>query len=187
MSRTEPLYTAAEMRDAEAAYEGPTLELMERAGAATAGALAARYPDARRVSIWCGPGANGGDGLVVARLLHGAGRDVEARLLADESRFKGDAAENLRRARETGVAFTAEPGPAEVVVDALFGTGFGGTPRRSAAEAIEAINAAGAAVVSVDVPSGVDASTGEVSGAAVRADATVTLHARKVGLVVAPV
>jgi NAD(P)H-hydrate epimerase len=174
------------MREAEAAYEGPTLELMERAGQATADALLARYPDARRVSAWCGPGANGGDGLVVARLLHQAGRAVEVRLLSDEARLKGDAAENLRRAREAGVAFTREPGPADVVVDALFGTGFSGAPRREAAEAIEAIGAAGAAVVSVDVPSGVDASTGEVAGAAVRADVTVTFHAPKVGLAVAP-
>jgi NAD(P)H-hydrate epimerase len=78
------------------------------------------------------------------------------------------------------------PGPADVVVDALFGTGFAGAPRRNAAAAIEAINASEAPVVSVDVPSGVDASTGEVAGPAVRAALTVTFHGLKVGLVVAP-
>ncbi len=187
MSRwREPLYTADEMRAAEATYAGPTGELMERAGAAVAASVLRRYPEARRVSVWCGPGANGGDGLVVARQLSEAGREVEVRLLADESRVTGDAAENLRRARELGIPFVAEPGPTDVVVDALFGTGFAGTPRRDAAAAIEAINSAGAPVVAVDVPSGIDASTGRVAGAAVNATVTVTFHGRKVGLVVAP-
>ncbi len=133
MTWIEPLYTATEMREAEAAYEGPTLELMERAGQAVADSVLRRFPDASRISVWCGPGANGGDGLVVARLLHEAGRTVEIRLLADESRVRGDAAENLRRARELGLSFVAEAGPTDVVVDALFGTGFAGSPRREAA------------------------------------------------------
>ena len=182
----EPVYTAEEMREAEATYSGPTLDLMERAGEAVAASVERRYPDARRVSIWCGPGANGGDGLVVARLLHASGRAVEVLLLADEARIRGDALENLRRAREVGVAFRAEAGRADVVVDALFGTGFTGVPRRDAAAAIEMINASGDPVVSVDVPSGIDASTGEVAGVAVRASATVTFHGVKLGLVVAP-
>src|SRR5438876_1178677 len=79
-----------------------------------------------------------------------------------------------------------ELGDPEVIVDALFGTGFSGAPRPEAAALIEKINASGARVLAVDLPSGVDASTGEVAGAAVRADETVTFHARKVGLVVAP-
>ena len=182
----EPLYTADEMRAAEAAYNGPTRELMERAGTAVTETVLRRYPDARRASVWCGPGANGGDGLVVARQLCAAGRDVEVRLLADESRVTGDAAENLERARELGIPFVEEPGPTDVVVDALFGTGFAGAPRREAAAAIETINTAGAPVVAVDVPSGIDASTGRVEGAAVKATATVTFHGRKAGLVVAP-
>ncbi len=186
MSWGEPLYAADEMRTAEATYRGATLELMERAGEGVADAVLRRYPAARRISVWCGGGNNGGDGLVVARLLHQAGRDVEVRLLADEGRLRGDAAENLRRARELGLVFTAAPGPADVVVDALFGTGFSGAPRDAAAEAIGSINGVEAPVVAVDVPSGVDASTGRVAGAAVRADATVTFHGRKVGLVVAP-
>lgn len=183
----EPLYTAAEMREAEATHEGPALELMERAGAAVADALGRRYPDATRVSVWCGGGNNGGDGLVAARLLHAAGRQVEAVLLAPEERFRGDAAESLARAKEAGIPLVREAGgPADVVVDALFGTGFAGAPRRDAAEAIATINASGDPVVAVDVPSGIDASTGEVAGAAVRASLTVTFHGRKVGLAVAP-
>jgi ADP-dependent NAD(P)H-hydrate dehydratase / NAD(P)H-hydrate epimerase len=182
----EPLYTADEMREAEATYAGPTLDLMEKAGEAVAASVSRRYPDAQRISVWCGPGANGGDGLVVARLLHAAGRGVEVLLIADEARIRGDALENLRRAREAGVAFRTEAGPADVVVDALFGTGFSGAPRRPAAQAIEMINVSGGPVVAVDVPSGIDASTGEIAGDAVRASATVTFHGPKLGLVVAP-
>ncbi|MEO8290844.1 MAG: NAD(P)H-hydrate dehydratase [Gaiellaceae bacterium] len=186
MAITEPLYTAAEMRAAEEAYDGPTLELMERAGTAVAEAVLARYPETAAVSIWCGTGANGGDGLVVARKLHDAGRTVEIRLLGPEEKIKGDAAENLRRAKELGLAFTEHGLNGEVVVDALFGTGFSGRPRDDAARRIAELNAVGVPVVSVDVPSGVDASTGEVAGPAVEADLTVTFHAPKVGLVVAP-
>ena len=186
MTWIEPLYTADEMREAEAAYDGPTLELMERAGKAVAETVLQGFPDASRVSVWCGPGANGGGGFVAARLLHEAGRTVEIRLLADESRVRGDAAENLRRAKELGVSFVAEAGPTDVVVDALFGTGFTGAPRREAADAIELINGLGDQAVAVDIPSGVDASTGEVTRVAVRAAATVTFHAPKVGHVVGP-
>jgi len=193
VSAFEPLYTAAEMRAAEEAYPGPTEELMERAGAAVADAVAASWPDARRVSVWCGTGANGGDGFVVARLLHRAGREIDAVLVGDEGRVEGDAQTMLARAREAGVPVRGFAGGVgqgagrpDVVVDALFGTGFSGAPRRSARDAIEALGAAGAPVVAVDVPSGVDASTGRVPGAAVEAAATVTFHAPKVGLAVGP-
>lgn len=182
----ERLYTAAEMRAAEEAYEGPTLELMERAGTAAAEAALRRYPDARSYSVWCGAGSNGGDGLVVARKLHEAGRAVAVRLTAPEEKFAGDAAENLRRAKEVGLALTEEAGGGDVVVDALFGTGFSGKPRREAGRVIAELNALGAAVLAVDVPSGVDASTGEAAGPAVEADCTVTFHGPKVGLAVAP-
>lgn len=182
----EPLYTAAEMRAAESAYEGETLELMERAGVAVAAAVLRDYPDAGRVAVSCGGGANGGDGLVVARELHAAGREAVVRLLAPEEKITGDAGENLRRAKEVGLPFVDEPVPADVLVDALFGTGFSGAPRREAGRFIEEMNAAGAPIVSVDVPSGVDASTGEIGGPAVEAERTVTFHAPKVGLAVAP-
>ena len=183
---TEPLYTSEEMRAAEDGYSGATIELMERAGQATADVLLRDHPDARSISVWCGTGANGGDGFVVARLLREAGRDVDVVLLGSEEKVAGDAAENLRRAHEAGVPFVEAPVAPDVVVDALFGTGFSGAPRREAAERIAALNDVGVPVVSVDVPSGVDASTGEVAGAAVAATRTVTFHAPKVGLVVAP-
>ena len=161
----DPLYTAEEMRAAEARYPGfpdTAPDLMDRAGRAVATEVATRYPDAQSVTAVCGRGSNGGDGRIAAEVLRGLGRET---LVV-----------------EPGGAL----GPCDVVVDALFGTGFEGEPREDAARLIAAINAAGVPVVSVDVPSGVDASTGEVAGAAVDADVTVTFHAPKVGLYVAP-
>src|SRR5438874_3834991 len=152
----EPLYTADEMRTAEAGHDVDAM--MERAGRGVAEAILRRFPDARRIACVCGRGANGGDGRIAARVLREAGREAVEEL-ADG---------------------------ADLVVDALFGTGFHGEPRPEAAELIGRMNRAGAPVVAVDVPSGVDASTGEVAGAAVRAELTVTMHAPKVGLAVAP-
>ena len=103
---TEPLYTAAEMRAAEEAFEGTMLELMERAGAAAAAAALRRFADAERFTVWCGTGANGGDGFVVARILHEAGRAVEVVLAGAEEKVTGDAAANL--AREIGRASCRE-------------------------------------------------------------------------------
>ena len=153
----EPLYTAAEARAAEEGHD--VAELMERAGAALAREVLERYPDARRFAVVCGGGSNGGDGRIAARILREAGRDAVETTAVEQ---------------------------ADVIVDALFGTGFHGEPREEAAATIARINAAPAPVVAVDVPSGVDASTGEVAADAVRAELTVTFHGRKVGLAVAP-
>jgi len=158
----EALCTAAEMRAAEEAYPGfpeTVPELMERAGAAVAFEAVRLFPYARRFAVVCGSGSNGGDGRIAARVLRDAGRE----------------------AVETDVVEGCD-----VVVDALFGTGFHGAPRPEAAALIERINASGLPVVAVDLPSGVDASTGEVVGAVVNATLTVTFHASKVGLHVAP-
>jgi len=182
----EPLYTAEEMRAAEAAYPGPTLELMERAGKSVADEVLARFAAARRVAVWCGTGSNGGDGLVVATELTRAGLSAGVRLLGPEEKVAGDAAVMLARAKEAGVPFVGEHGPAELAVDALFGTGFSGKPRPDAERAIGELNAGGVPIVAVDLPSGVDASTGGVAGAAVEATVTVTFHAPKVGHAIAP-
>jgi len=158
----EPLYTADEMREAEARYPGypaSAPELMERAGAAVAREAMRAYPRARRFAVVCGGGSNGGDGRIAARVLREAGRDAEE---------------------------TTELDGADVIVDALFGTGFHDEPRPETAALIERINATGTPVVAVDIPSGVDGSTGEVATVAVEATLTVTFHGRKVGLVVAP-
>jgi ADP-dependent NAD(P)H-hydrate dehydratase / NAD(P)H-hydrate epimerase len=182
----ESLYTAAEMRAAEEAYEGPTLELMERAGSAAADAALRHYPDARRVDVWCGGGSNGGDGLVVARKLREAGRDVQVRLTVPEDKVGGDAGAMLRLARDSGVPIGDGAREADLVVDAVFGTGFTGPPRRPAARLLEEMAALSAHVLALDVPSGVDASTGEIAGPAVKAQRTITFHGLKVGLAVAP-
>jgi NAD(P)H-hydrate epimerase len=141
------------------------------------------------VAVVCGKGNNGGDGFVCARLLRELGLDVHVMLLGEPGELQGDARTNLERLPgEAPRRFDAAAlHGASIVVDAILGTGFSGEPRDPAASAIEAINSArGPAVVACDVPSGVDASTGEVHGAAVRAAATVTFHAAKPGLWIAP-
>ncbi len=159
----EPLVTAEEIRAAEQAHPGypeSMAELMERAGAAVARAVLERFPG--QVTVLCGKGSNGGDGRIAARVLREAGREVAV------------------------VEQSGELGAPDVVVDALFGTGFRDAPAGDAARMIEAVNACGAPVVSIDVPSGVAGSTGEVPGAAVHATVTVTMEAPKLGLAVAP-
>jgi ADP-dependent NAD(P)H-hydrate dehydratase / NAD(P)H-hydrate epimerase len=156
----EPLLTADETRRAEEAHQGPMEDLMERAGVAVAQVVLERFPG--RVAVVCGAGNNGGDGRVCARVLRDAGRDV------------------------TLVDGFGELGEPDVIVDAILGIGLREAPREDVARMIGLINAAGKPVVAVDVPSGVNASTGEVPGAAVRATVTVTFGAAKVGLAIAP-
>jgi hydroxyethylthiazole kinase-like uncharacterized protein yjeF len=153
MAELEPLYTAEEMRAAEVGHDVDSM--MQRAGAAVAEELMRRFPDARRIALHAGGGANGGDGRIAAEILRAQGREL------------------------------VEERP-DVVVDALLGTGLKGAPREETSRLIEQINAGGVPVVAVDIPSGVNASTGEVAGAAVQADLTVTMHGPKVGLAVAP-
>src|SRR5262249_27370244 len=134
-------------------------------------------------------GNNGGDGLVVARHLREDGLEAEALLLFGADDLSPDARANLDRvdAREVAAAdLTRALTGSAVVVDAILGTGFSGSPRAPLDAAIEAINSSGATVVAVDVPSGVDASTGEAEGASVRADLTITFQAHKLGLWIAP-
>jgi ADP-dependent NAD(P)H-hydrate dehydratase / NAD(P)H-hydrate epimerase len=163
------------------------IDLMERAGAGVARAVERLAPDGP-VTVVCGKGNNGGDGLVVARLLLDAGREVTVVCVAPPEDFAGDARANLDRLSGDGPVRLTEGAFARavVIVDGLLGTGFEGEPRGVVGEAIDAVNAAGAPVVSVDVPSGVDASTGVISGRAVRAAVTVTFHAAKPGLWIHP-
>ena len=171
----EPLYDAEAMRAVDSwAIEGagvPSLELMETAGRALA-EVAERHATGGPVRVVCGKGNNGGDGLVAARHLAGAGHEVEVLLLWPAAELSPDATANLDRfdgeVRElaVGEAEAALAGSG-VVIDAIFGTGFSGAPRDPAAAAIDAINECGAPVVAADVASGVDASTGEVEGAAI--------------------
>ena len=187
----DPLFEAAEMRAADAwaiVEQGvPSLDLMERAGTGLARVTAAAArPGPIRVVV--GKGNNGGDGLVVARLLRADGYEVDVLATVPPGELRGDPAVNLDRLPGAPPEpFTPERLAASgAVVDALLGTGFEGSPRDPLASAIAAINAQDAPVVACDVPSGVNASTGEVEGEAVRAAATATFHGSKIGLHVEP-
>ncbi len=165
----------------------PSLDLMERAGEGLARAVDRVAPEGR-VAVVCGKGNNGGDGLVAARLLREGGREVAVLGVGELSELRGDAKANLDRLPDdlpAPFAAGALDGAA-AIVDAILGTGFEGEPREPAKSAIEAINACGAPAIAADVPSGVDASTGEVAGSAIRASATATFHAAKPGLWIAP-
>jgi NAD(P)H-hydrate epimerase len=204
----EPLLDAETMRATDRwAIEQrgvPGLELMERAGAGVTRAIERLAPDGA-VTIVCGKGNNGGDGLVAARLLRETGREVRVICVAPPEGLTGDARTNLERLpgdaplAPDGVPWSERDEPARsgralsellagqaVVVDALLGTGFQGEPRGEVGQAIDALEQCGSSVLSVDVPTGVDASTGTVASRAVRARLTVTFHAAKPGLWINP-
>lgn len=168
----------------------PSLDLMETAGAAVATAVA-ELAEPGPVRVVCGKGNNGGDGLVAARHLAQTGFEVDVLLLWPAAELSEDAAANLDRLEKPAV----EVGDGETasrlegsgaIIDAIFGTGFSGAPREPADAAIEAMNGSAAPVIACDIASGVDASTGEVEGAAVEATLTVTFHAAKVGHLIDP-
>lgn len=184
------LLTAQAMRrlDSRAIEAGmPGAVLMENAGRAVYQELIRRHPlGGRPYHIYCGTGNNGGDGFVVARLLRLAGADVAVTIAGDPARIAGDARLHHALMAATGVAVCDSHAGDAILVDALLGTGAVGAPRGAVLAAIEAITAAGGAAISVDIPSGVCADTGEVEGAAVRADCTVTFAYPKPGLALLP-
>lgn len=188
----DPLYDAAEMRACDAwaiEDEGvPSIDLMEGASVGLARLAGRLARPGLPIRVVIGPGNNGGDGLAAARVLREEGRAVDVLAIASLDELSGDARVNLDR-------LPGEPPQpfdprlldgSGAIVDAMLGTGFEGEPREPVAAAIAAINAQDAPVIACDVPSGVDASTGEVLTDAVRADATATFHGSKVGLHVAP-
>jgi hydroxyethylthiazole kinase-like uncharacterized protein yjeF len=165
----------------------PGIDLMERAGRAVADAVAARHPPGSRIAVVAGPGNNGGDGFVAARLLAVRGFRVRVLLLGELNRLKGDAAEAARRWQgPVAAAIPAALAPGDVIVDALFGAGLDRPVEGAPRQMIEAINAAGAPIVAVDLASGVNGTTGAVMGAAVRASRSVTFFRRKPGHVLLP-
>lgn len=184
------LLTPAEMAEADRlTIAGGTagMALMEKAGVAVADAVAMRHPLGTRIVVVAGPGNNGGDGFVAARVLAERGYPVRLVLVGERGRLKGDAAEAAQRWK--GEAEAAAPEALEragVVIDALFGAGLDrpveGLPRSM----IEAMNESGATVVAVDLPSGISGATGAVMGAAVRATETVTFFRRKPGHLLLP-
>jgi ADP-dependent NAD(P)H-hydrate dehydratase / NAD(P)H-hydrate epimerase len=172
------------------------ITLMETAGRACADAISQHFGEGagRRALIVAGKGNNGGDGYVIARLLGERGWDAPVLLLANPSEITGDAATNLALLDKGSLILPPVGAPlpagvfrrATVIVDALLGTGVRSEVTGSFREAIEMINAAGRPVVAVDIPSGVDAGSGRVLGAAVRADLTVSFALAKIGNVVYP-
>lgn len=164
----------------------PGILLMENAARGIAG-VALRRLAARPgpVAIVCGPGNNGGDGLAAARHLACAGAEVRIHLAMPPEAYRegSDPFVHLMVARAMGLALREdlELAGAALVLDGIFGTGLQREVRPPFTAAIEAINAAGAAVLAIDLPSGLDANTGAILGTAVRADVTATMGARKIG------
>ncbi|HEY4292834.1 NAD(P)H-hydrate dehydratase [Luteibacter sp.] len=192
MTASDPgidLFTSSQARAIDrCAIDGlgiPGFELMTRAAAAAFAMLRRRWPNARRLCVVCGTGNNGGDGYLVARDALVSGLAVDVIALGEP---KGDDALRARGAFEAlgslVLPLSAWRGlpPADVVVDAIYGIGLNRAPEGEAREAIEAINASGASVLALDVPSGLSADTGACLGVAVRADATATFIVRKRGL-----
>ncbi len=190
MLGTEKLYTAAQTRalDHAAIHDHgiPGITLMSRAADAAFRHLLDAWPEPGSLQVLCGTGNNGGDGYLVAHLAHKRGIPATVFQLGDPAKVGGDAALAREQALADGVrmvAFGEDPLTADgVIVDAMLGTGLGGDVREPWSAAIAAVNASGAPVLAVDIPSGLCADTGRVLGAAVRADVTVTFIGLKRGL-----
>ncbi len=201
------LYRAAQVRELDRIaieeYGIPGSTLMEHAGEAAFRALRQRWPEVRRIVAVCGLGNNGGDGYVIARMAVEAGLEVGVLQVGDPQRLQGDALRARRLLDATSVAPGVLPpatlvlpctsvvvlpfdvralSDADLIVDALLGTGLKGKAHGAWCEAIEAINSADKPVLAVDIPSGLDADTGCMQGAAVRAALTVTFIGLKQGM-----
>jgi ADP-dependent NAD(P)H-hydrate dehydratase / NAD(P)H-hydrate epimerase len=200
-----PVYSRAVMNDIDSRAATvcgiPGVTLMENAGRAVADAAAALVssPDSPpgTIMVICGKGNNAGDGFVAARMLHEAGIPVTVMHLFPETAISGDAMHHFRLARESGVEILPSDarsderlasllGCSSLIIDSIFGTGLNAPVSGAAGQMIAHINNAAAPVLSVDIPSGIDADTGAVLGCAVRARQTVTLHAMKPGLLLYP-
>ncbi|SEJ37008.1 NAD(P)H-hydrate dehydratase [Frateuria terrea] len=188
--RRHALYTVAQVRALDRRAIDvlgiPAGELMRRAAAAAFASLRRHWPDARRIAVYCGPGNNGGDGYLLALLAHEAGLAAEAWALSDEA-VGEDAARARAACEQGGVPVLRWDGTSslprvDVHVDALYGTGLNRPPQPVAAALIERINVCGAPVLSLDVPSGLNADTGHCPGAAICARLTVSFIAAKRGL-----
>jgi NAD(P)H-hydrate epimerase len=175
-------------RRATEEYHVPGIVLMENASRGVADAAERFFlPRASRVLILCGGGNNGGDGLAAARHLHNRGHTVAIGLLIDPARYKGDAKTNwdiVQAMRLPSSAFDAaaiRATRADLILDAVFGTGLTDAPRDPFPEIVNAIQDHGAPILAIDLPSGLDCDTGRPPGACVRATRTVTFVAEKVG------
>lgn len=195
------LVTSAQMRaiDHETIHTVgiPGPELMEDAGRGIAAEIFGdhiAHPEDSHVVVFCGKGNNGGDGFVIARYLHENDVQVSVLFLGPVDKLSQDARLNHDRALKVGVeihelneiAELPEVLECDIIVDAIFGTGFEGEPRGIAAELIEYINRQEAEVIAVDMPSGLNADTGQHEGAVIEASSTYTLGLPKYGLYLTP-
>jgi len=190
MNRPTAIYSAAQVRALDAweieKRRVPGFTLMTRAAEGALKILRARWPQAKRLAVVCGAGNNGGDGYVLARLARDAGLEALVLAAAPPDKLSGDA----RRAQEEWLATGGSAHPfaadalsgSDLIVDALLGIGLTGAPRPESLTVIRAINAAKRPVLALDIPSGVDADSGAVADAAVRAEITVCFVALKSGL-----
>jgi len=186
----DKLYTAQQVREQDYSaiheFNIAGYELMERAGRAILDDTLARHPAARRWLVMCGPGNNGGDGYVVARMAAADGIDVSLCSLVDTQRLKGDAALALADWQAAGGRVLTWPLPGkpefDLAVDALLGTGIDRAVRGEYRQAIEFLNQLDCPKIAVDIPSGLNADTGCVMGHAVRAVSSVTFVGRKRGM-----
>ncbi|MGO4705481.1 NAD(P)H-hydrate dehydratase [Microvirga sp. 2MCAF38] len=190
MKEKEFLLSANETRRADAlAIDAgtPGIELMSRAGRAVADTATTMVSPGARILVLAGPGQNGGDGFVAASRFANEGFEVILALLGDRTRLRGDAA--IAATRWSGTTISADGAPfseADLIVDALFGTGLSREIEGEAWRVIEQVNASHRPVVAVDLPSGIDADTGAPHAIAVRATRTVTFGTRKPGHLLLP-
>ena len=182
------LYCAAQVRELDRTaiemFSIPGLTLMERAGTAAYSLLCKAWPEAQVITVICGVGNNGGDGYVLARLALQAGKTVHLCQLGEVARIKGDALTNHKHLIKIGGAikpFETIPEETDVIVDGIFGTGLEREVAGVWCQAIEAINASVSPVLALDIPSGLHSDSGQVLGAAVKADATISFIGLKRG------
>jgi ADP-dependent NAD(P)H-hydrate dehydratase / NAD(P)H-hydrate epimerase len=189
-SLPEALYTAAQVRELDRIaieeFGIAGYELMTRAGQAVFDLLLKRYPAASQVTVFCGSGNNAGDGFVTARLALAAGKSVKVFCLAEPESLKGAALQAYLDFAKAGGEFRLfdnnQEISADVIIDALFGTGLTRVAAGLYGQAIAAMNGAKASKIAVDIPSGLHADTGNALGCAVQADCTVTFIGLKQGL-----
>lgn len=191
--RPNNLYTAEQTRELDRiAIEECEISgtvLMERAGAAAFELLRQKWPDAKKICVVCGTGNNGGDGFVLARLAHENGLQAEVLIVGESSKIAGDALAALQRLEGGGVSSRSFDNGrlplADVIVDALFGTGLKGEVSGDAAAAIQAMNQHESPVLALDIPSGLLADTGASAGEVVLAAATISFIGLNQGLLTA--
>src|SRR3954447_22538137 len=190
------ILTSAQMksidRRATERFGIPSIVLMENAAIAVVDAIGEHYPDCDRAAIFCGVGANGGDGFAIARHLEQRGVVASVFIVGDRTKIRGDAAANLDICTRLALPLyeivdddslneaLVHAADADLIVDAIFGTGLDRAPEGIYADTIRAINDLGPAIVAVDLPSGANASAGEPFEPCVRAALTVTFAAPKI-------